>query len=216
MNEKPELEDLIAAARRTLADQKRQQELSSLIDQWEAAATPSRRPLWVYTGVAASILLIVSISLHFLFQENTLVQQQEPLVAEMHPKVIPDTCSAKVTETVVATTLKSSVQHSEPLLLSENEVTLTDRSTQSESADQSDFSDESTLFDNPLLTEDIVAPAVVHPDKPKVHERVSTRLICGSGCKPEPKSDANGDSPQYAILNITGTSTSFELGNISF
>ena len=74
MNTPDNLQQLFDAAKRHQKDLSRQQKLSDLVDQWAAAeAAPKkstkRRTLWLSMGIAAGILLMVSIGLRVLQPE---------------------------------------------------------------------------------------------------------------------------------------------------
>ena len=217
MNNKPELEDLFEAARRRKADLERQQKLAEMIDNLAAAEgvergteNSKRRRIWAVVGIAASILLFVTVALRVVFQDDTQLQQG-PVFADngerktdsverflKDPVVVPavDRESVvlaynKAVETVLQPIEESPVDSVVPVLMPEM----------------------------PLLAEETeTAPAEEQPaevaSRPRVFERTSTRLVCGEGCKPvrgQPE-----DTPLLAFINNSGTGTNFELGGISF
>ncbi|MBO7489569.1 MAG: hypothetical protein J6T88_04750 [Bacteroidales bacterium] len=234
MNKKPDIEDLFEAARRREADLERQQKLSEMIDQLAAAETHQRRrPIWVYSGVAAGILLLVTVGLHILFGDVE-GPKDGPIVAETHPvqpSVVSDTTPADSQNVADAAPVYAAPKRN--AVFAEATPSLqpveqpadikgdgTENATHPALAGTPLREGTATQVEVPLLAESAVT---VPPDTPqvaaaqhRVFERTSSRLVCGAGCKPEPKINTNGDAPQYAFLNIIGTSTSFELGNISF
>ena len=110
MNKEPNIEELFEAARRQEADRKRQQKLSDMIDRMAAQETENgefgaesgewkterHRRLWVYSSVAASVLLLFTFGLHILFGD-VAGPKDGPVLAEkqpVQPSVVSDTVSA--------------------------------------------------------------------------------------------------------------------------
>lgn len=222
MNKKPDIEDLFEAARRREADKKRQQKLSEMIDQLAAAETHQRRrPIWVYSGVAAGILLLLTVGLHILFGDVE-GSKDGPIVAEtqpVQPIVDTDTASADSQATVDVVPTYVAPKHS--AVLAEN--TVSHQPVEQSAGIRTEPEPLPVLqIEEPLLAE-VAQP--VQPDTPqvaaaqrRVFERTSSRLVCGGGCSPKrSQTDARGlDAPQLAFINNSGTGANFELGSISF
>ena len=222
MNSKPDINDLFEAARRRKADQERQQKLSDMIDQLAAAETHQRRrPIWVYSGVAAGILLLVTIGMHILFGDVE-GPKDGPIVAEtqpVQPVADTDTVPANSQAAVEAAPAYIAPKHS--AVIAEN--TVSPQPVEQSAGIRTEPEPLPVLqIEEPLLAE---AAQPVQPDTPqvaaaqrRVFERTSSRLVCGGGCSPKrSQTDAKGlDAPQLAFINNSGTGANFELGSISF
>ncbi len=220
MNNKPDINDLFEAARRVETDRKRQQKLSDMIDRMAAAETQRRRrPLWVYSSVAASVLLLFTFGLHILFGD-VAGPKDGPVLAEkqpVQPSVVSDTVSADSQAAAEVTPAYFAPKHN--VVLAENAVP-------SQPVEQpAETKVELELLPVPQPEEPLLAEAAhtVPADTPqvaaarhRVFERTSSRLVCGSGCKPEQRQDPAVNTPQVAFVNNTGNSTDFEVGSISF
>lgn len=220
MNNKPDINDLFEAARRVETDRKRQQKLSDMIDRMAAAETQRRRrPLWVYSSVAAGILLLVTVGLRALYggADGT---GNAPVVAEtrpVQPVIVSDTASADI-----QTALDAAPKYTAPV----RNAVLAEATPSSQLEEQPVETriEPETLplpqADVPLLVESVVTvptdtPQVAAAQK-HIYERTSSRLVCGSGCKPEQRQDPAANTPQVAFVNNAGNSTDFEVGSISF
>ena len=81
------------------------------------------------------------------------------------------------------------------------------------------------LPDEPLLaeetetgnvrTENETGSNISHPASPIVYERTSSRLVCGSGCRPEVR-PSQENSPRFAFTNISSTGTTIGIGGGEF
>lgn len=236
MNKKPDIEDLFEAARRREADKKRQQKLSEMIDQLAAAETHQRRrPIWVYSGVAAGILLLLTVGLHILFGDVE-GPKDGPIVAETQPvQPIVDTDTVPADSQAAVEVVPAYVAPKRNAVFAEATPSLqpveqpadikgdgTENATHPALAGTPLREGTATQVEVPLLAESAVT---VPPDTPqvaaaqrRVFERTSSRLVCGGGCSPKrSQTDARGlDAPQLAFINNSGTGANFELGSISF
>ena len=219
MSNKPELEDLFEAARRQKADLERQQRLSDLIDKLAAdeAAATRKRLLWRYAGIAASVLLLLTVALRVVYQNETGISQG-PLVADAPPVSEVGTDMADTGVLQVPTVSRSirgeMAERVSVAAASETEVqvrALADTVALEPIAD-----------DDVLLAEDADVPSEKAPapeiePQPRVFERTSTRLVCGGGCAVRSRQETSvADALQFALLQNSGTSASFEMGSISF
>ena len=228
MNKKPDIDELFEAARRQEADRKRQQKLSDMIDQMAALETENgerrterSRRLWVYSSVAASVLLLFTFGMHILFGD-VAGPKDGPVLAEkqpVQPSVVSDTVSADSQAAVEVTPAYVAPKHS--AVLAEN--TVSHQPVEQSAGIRTEPEPLPVLqIEEPLLAE-VAQP--VQPDtsqvaaaQRRVFERTSSRLVCGGGCSPKrSQTDARGlDAPQLAFINNSGTGTNFELGSISF
>jgi hypothetical protein len=233
MNNKPDINDLFEAARRQEADRKRQQKLSDMIDQMAALGaengerrtengerrTAYSRHWWAYVGIAASILLLVTVGLHILFgdvagtNEGPIVAKTQPV----QPVVVSDTVPVDSRAAVEVVPTYVAPKHN--VVLAENAVPSQPVEQPAEIQIESEPLPASQP-EEPLLAE---AAHTVPADTPqvaaarhRVFERTSSRLVCGSGCKPEQRQDPAANTPQVAFVNLAGNSTDFEVGSISF
>ncbi len=240
MNKKPNIEELFEAARRQEADRKRQQKLSDMIDRMAAQETENgefgaesgkrktesgerkterHRRLWVYSSVAASVLLLFTFGLHILFGD-VAGPKDGPVLAEkqpVQPSVVSDTVSADSQAAAEVTPAYFAPKHN--VVLAENAVPSQPVEQPAEIQIESEPLPASQP-EEPLLAE---AAHTVPADTPqvaaarhRVFERTSSRLVCGSGCKPEQRQDPAANTPQVAFVNNAGNSTDFEVGSISF
>ncbi len=220
MNNKPDINDLFEAARRVETDRKRQQKLSDMIDRMAAAETQRRRrPLWVYSSVAASVLLLFTFGLHILFGD-VAGPKDGPVLAEkqpVQPSVVSDTVSAD--SQAAAEVTPAYIAPKDNDVLAENAVPLQPVEQPAETKVELEPLP-SSQPEEPLLAE---AAHTVPADTPqvaaaqhRVFERTSSRLVCGSGCTPERHSPSAANTPQVAFVNLAGNSTDFEVGSISF
>ena len=240
MNNNQDIDKLFEAARRREADQRRQQQLSDMIDrlaEGERKAESGKRKakgglFWTYAGIAASVLLLASVGLHILSQDSTSPSQQQ-LVAGTKPQpttAVDTTASIPATQTdVVVPVLKP---HTSPILAQSE----TPAEVQSPESRQDEIEEKETaietptvLPDEPLLAEETEngdmgtedesdasnSSNISHPTSPIVYERTSSRLVCGSGCRPEVR-PSQEDSPRFAFTNISSTGTTFGIGGGSF
>ncbi|MBQ6238521.1 MAG: hypothetical protein IJK07_09940 [Bacteroidales bacterium] len=234
MNNNQDIDKLFEAARRREADQRRQQQLSDMIDrlaEGERKAESGKRKakgglFWTYAGIAASILLLASVGLHILSQNSTSPSQQQ-LVAgtKPHPTTAVDsTAGIPATQTdVVVPVLKP---HTSPILAQSK----TPAEVQSPESRQDEIEEKETaietatvLPDEPLFAEETEngnrgtenETNISHPTSPIVYERTSSRLVCGSGCRPEVR-PSQEDSPRFAFTNISSTGTTIGIGTSAF
>lgn len=234
MNNNQDIDKLFEAARRREADQHRQQQLSDMIDRLaedERKAESRERKakgglFWTYAGIAASVLLLASVGLHILSQDSTSPSQQQ-LVAGTKPQpttAVDSTAGIPATQTdVVVPVLKP---HTSPILAQSE----TPAEVQSPESRQDEIEEKETaietptvLPDEPLLAEETEngnmgtenETNISHSTSPIVYERTSSRLVCGSGCRPEVR-PSQEDSPRFAFTNISSTGTTIGIGGGSF
>jgi len=236
MNSNQDIEKLFEAARRREADQRRQQQLSDMIDRLaedERKAESGKQKakgglFWTYAGIAASVLLLASVGLHIILQDGNSPSGQ-PMIAGTKPQpttAVDSTASIPATQTdVVVPVLKP---HTSPILAQSE----TPAEVQSPESRQDEIEEKETaietptvLPDEPLLaeetengnmgTENETGSNISHPTSPIVYERTSSRLVCGSGCRPEVR-PSQEDSPRFAFTNISSTGTTFGIGGSSF
>lgn len=233
MNKKPNIEELFEAARRQEADRKRQQKLSDMIDRMAAQETENgefgtesgerktehHRRLWVYSSVAASVLLLFTFGLHILFGD-VAGPKDGPVLAEkqpVQPSVVSDTVSADS---------QAAAEVTPAYIAPKNNDVLAENDAPSQPVEQpAEIQIEPEQLPSSRPEESLLAEAThtVQPDTPqvsaaqhRVFERTSSRLVCGSGCKPEQRQDPAANTPQVAFVNNAGNSTDFEVGSISF
>lgn len=236
MNNNQDIDKLFEAARRREADQRRQQQLSDMIDRLaedERKAERGERKakgslFWTYAGIAASVLLLASVGLHILSQDSNSPSSQ-PMIAgtKTQPTTAVDsTAGIPATQTdVVVPVLKP---HTSPILAQSE----TPAEVQSPESRQNEIEEKETaietatvLPDEPLLaeetengevrTENETGSNISHPASPIVYERTSSRLVCGSGCRPEVR-PSQEDSPRFAFTNISSTGTTIGIGGGEF
>ena len=236
MNNNQDIDKLFEAARRREADQRRQQQLSDMIDRLaedeQKAESRERKAkgglFWTYAGIAASVLLLASVGLHILSQDSNSPSQQQ-LVAGTKPQpttAVDSTAGIPATQTdVVVPVLKP---HTSPILAQSE----TPAEVQSPESRQDEIEEKETaietptvLPDEPLLaeetengnmeTENETGSNISHPTSPIVYERTSSRLVCGSGCRPEVR-HSQEDSPRFAFTNISSTGTTIGIGGGEF
>ena len=240
MNNNQDIDKLFEAARRREADQRRQQQLSDMIDRLaedERKAESGKRKakgglFWTYAGIAASVLLLASVGLHILSQDSTSPSQQQ-LVAgtkQQPTTAVDSTAGIPATQTdVVVPVLKP---HTSPILAQSE----TPAEVQSPEWRQDDIEEKETAIETPtvlpgepLLAEETEngdmgtedesdasnSSNISHPASPIVYERTSSRLVCGSGCRPEVR-PSQEDSPRFAFTNISSTGTTIGIGGSSF
>ena len=240
MNKEPNIEELFEAARRQEADRKRQQKLSDMIDRMTAQETENgefgaesgerrtesgewkterHRRLWVYSSVAASVLLLFTFGLHILFGD-VAGPKDGPVLAEkqpVQPRVVSDTVSADS---------QAAAEVTPAYFAPKNNDVLVENAVPSQSVEQpAKIQTEPELLPTPQPEESLLAEAIhtVQPDTPqvaaaqhRVFERTSSRLVCGSGCTPERHLPSAGNAPQMAVVTLSGANTDFEVGSISF
>ena len=191
-----------------------------------------RRTLWPYIGIAASVLLLASVGLHILSQDSTSPSQQQ-LIARTKPQLttaVDSTAGIPATQTdVVVPVLKP---HTSPILAQSEALA----EVQSPESRQNEIEEKETtietatvLPDEPLLAEETQIGDVetenepdasksshtIQPASPIVYERTSSRLVCGSGCRPEVR-PSQEDSPRFAFTNISSTGTTIGIGGGEF
>lgn len=222
MNNNLDINDLFDAARRHNADLKRQQKLGDMIDQLALEnGKRRRRPLWIYSSVAAAVLLLVTFGLRILYggaEENgtpVVVAESQPV----HSVVVTDSASSNN---------QVPVEFAPACVTPNRNATLAVTATSPQPIElPAEILTEPEVLpvlqnEVPLLVEDAVT---MPPDTPqvaatqhRVFERTSSRLVCGGGCAPNrSQTDARGiDTPQLAFINNSGTGTNFEIGSIPF
>ncbi len=236
MNNTPDINKLFEAARRREADIRRQQQLSDMIDRMAENEEPksvppcipakSRRRLWPYFSAAASVLLFSAIGLHILSHDITTPSRQS-LIAETKPQLpaIVESSDSTV-ETGNDAVVPMRKQHTSAVLAI-NETT--DEPTSLKSQQNKQEGDKTiiempvVLPDEPLLAEESATATNTDEDaessqkssSPVVYERTSTRLVCGSGCRPEVRHNQE-DTPNFAFTNISRTGTTIGIGNGGF
>lgn len=191
-----------------------------------------RRTLWPYIGIAASVLLLASVGLHILSQDSTSPSQQQ-LIAGTKPQLttaVDSTAGIPATQTdVIVPVLKPHTS----LILAQSEALV---EVQSPESRQNEIEEKETaietatvLPDEPLLAEETQIGDVetenesdaskgshtIQPASPIVYERTSTRLVCGSGCRPEVR-PSQDDTPLFAFTNISSTGTTIGIGGSAF
>lgn len=236
MNNNQDIEKLFEAARRREADQRRQQQLSDMIDRLaedERKAESGKQKakgglFWTYAGIAASVLLLASVGLHILSQDSTSPSSQ-PMIAgtKTQPTTAVDsTAGIPATQTdVVVPVLKP---HTSPILAqSETPVEVQSPESRQDVIEEKETAIETPIVlpDEPLLaeetengevrTENETGSNISHPASPIVYERTSSRLVCGSGCRPEVR-PSQEDSPRFAFTNISSTGTTIGIGTSAF
>ena len=240
MNKKPDIDELFEAARRQEADRKRQQKLSDMIDQMAALETENgerkaesgerraesgewkterHRRLWVYSSVAASVLLFFTFGMHILFGDVSGTNDGPVLAGKqpVQPGVVSDTVSADSQAAVEVAPAYVAPKHNDVLAENANPSQPVVRPTEIQTEPELLPASQP---EEPLLAE---ATHTVLADTPqvaaaqhRVFERTSSRLVCGSGCTPERRSPSAGNAPQIAVVTLSGANTDFEVGSISF
>ncbi|MBP5189901.1 MAG: hypothetical protein J6031_03175 [Bacteroidales bacterium] len=236
MNNNQDIDRLFEAARRREADQRRQQQLSDMIDRLaedERKAESGKRKakgglFWTYAGIAASVLLLASVGLHILSQDSNSPSSQ-PMIAGTKPQpttAVDSTAGIPATHTdVVVPVLKP---HASPILAqSESPVEVQSPESRQDEIEEKETAIETptVLPDEPLLaeetetgnvrTENETGSNISHPASPIVYERTSSRLVCGSGCRPEVR-PSQENSPRFAFTNISSTGTTIGIGGGEF
>lgn len=240
MNNNPDIDKLFEAARRREADLRRQQQLSDMIDRLaedERKAERGKRKtkgglFWTYAGIAASVLLLASVGLHILSQDSTSPSQQQ-MIAGTKPQLttaVDSTSGIPATQTdVIVPVLKP---HTSPILAQSEALA----EVQSPESRQNEIEEKETaietatvLPDEPLMAEETQigevntenesdasnSSNISHPTSPIVYERTSSRLVCGSGCRPEVR-PSQEDTPLFAFTNISSTGTNIGIGGSAF
>lgn len=191
-----------------------------------------RRTLWPYIGIAASVLLLASVGLHILSQDSTSPSQQQ-MIAGTKPQLttaVDSTAGIPATQTdVVVPVLKPHASQ----ILAQSEALA---EVQSPESRQNEIEEKETaietatvLSDELLLAEETQigevdtenepyasnSSNISHPTSPIVYERTSSRLVCGSGCRPEVR-PSQEDTPLFAFTNISSTGTTIGIGGSAF
>ncbi len=216
MKQQPELEDLFAAARRAEANKQRQQQLSELIDQLAAKESmpPLRRQrIWAVAGIAACFLLLIGIGRYALSEHGTNGGQK--LIAVNKTETIRLTPDNPPTRHTSSDTQHTTVP-THPRILTAQEPTIPDETDNFQPLEQPDVLDEETTLPTIYSEPERETLVAKNHEEPKVYVRTSTRLVCGSGCKPETTKSSNTDTPQIAQINPSSTGTEFELSSIPF
>lgn len=221
-----DLEKLIAAAKRHEKDLQQQKHLSELVDQWAAAETAPektthRRALWLSMGIAAGILLMVSIGLRALQPQpstnhGTIVAKIDTIPQSARPEpsgdidnITPTTHDSPLhkqrtsTKAIAASTAERDI--TQPMLAE------TDKHIENEDTADND----SIIEDTP--TEQVQLADNTPATKPKktVYERTSSRLV-GSKRTSVTRRQATDDSRPLLALTNSSTSITYELGKINF
>lgn len=240
MNNNPDIDKLFEAARRREADLRRQQQLSDMIDRMaedERKAESGKRKtkgglFWTYAGIAASVLLLASVGLHILSQDSTSPSRQQ-LIAGTKPQpttAVDSTAGIPATQTdVVVPVLKP---HTSPILVQgealaevqspesrQNEIEEKEAAIETATVlpDESLLAEETQIGDVDTENESDASKGshTIQPASPIVYERTSTRLVCGSGCRPEVR-PSQEDTPLFAFTNISSTGTTIGIGGSAF
>lgn len=238
MKQNIDIEELITAAQRVEADKRRKQQLSEMIDRMaaeEAISTKRKRVVWLRAGAAASILLLGSLGLHLLRQDAASPSQQ-PMIAESKPRsrAIVDTIARGVETETDAVMTERQPHTSSGLALSETDAEISPiESQQNESnGDETIIEVPVVMPEEPLLaektengerrtengerkTESTLASSQIASRSSHIYERTSTRLVCGSGCRPEVRPSQENTS-SFAFTNISSTGTTIGLGGGAF
>ena len=221
MDHKTELEELIAAAQRHEADQRRQQQLSEMVDQWAAAETPHRRHLWTTLGIAASIILLMAIGLRLLLPGNES-STNPPLTAQADmPTTAADTVEAHDDATNATPVFRMGTTVNRLASASTPDVIKKDTDQTSSETPEPLYQTDPLEMERPqmLLAEEATTTKqethLIAMAQKRTHERTSTRLVCGTGCKPEQSRPTAPNVPQMAMVNNSGSAT-FEVGSIPF
>lgn len=223
------IEELFEAAKRHEKDMQRQQRLSVLVDQWSAAETAAeaanetaagkshnRKPIWITIGVAASILLMVSIGLRVLQPQpaqngGTIVAQNNPDTAK-ETNIIPDNQPLDKDTRISTTTPVYTKPATKQELLSE--ATPTEETEPSETIDTVvPLSAEKVLLAE-NESQETETTTVARTEK-KVFERTSNRLI-SSNIRNNTHSSPNRPETPLMAYSGTGTSVVYDLGKIEF
>lgn len=236
MNDTPDINKLFEAARRREADIRRQQQLSDMIDRLakdEQKTESGKRKakgglFWTYAGIAASVLLLSIVGLRILSQDSTSSSQQQ-LIAKTKPHVESEEKSAESGEQRT----ESVVQLRRPNTSAVLAISETTAEVPSHGMQQNESEEDETIIempvvlpDEPLLAEETQNGEQRTEDKdqdmyqhesnsPVVYERTSTRLVCGSGCRPEVRHNQE-DTPSFAFTNISSTGTTIGIGSSGF
>ncbi len=224
MNTPDNLQQLFDAAKRKQKDLRRQQKLSDLVDQWAAAEAASkksrnRRTLWLSMGIAAGILLMVSIGLRALQPEppvnpgtivakiDTVPQntQPEPSITVDKPSPTTPTDSFHKQKTVTKAIASSTAERDTPMLAEkENSVDGVNRAD-----------NDSIILDNSIEQAQLADNSVATKPQKTVYERTSNRLV-GTKKTSIISQPATADSRPLLALTNSSTSITYELGKINF
>ena len=256
MNNNQDIDKLFEAARRREADQRRQQQLSDMIDRLaedERKAESGKRKakgglFWTYAGIAASVLLLASVGLHILSQDSTSPSGQ-PMLAENGERKAENGLfhaesadSAEKRENAENVKRKAEKVVAYPSVFPEDAESLLAEETKNgersaeggerkvENVEQEvenvgtypivrPENVESLLAEETengeVRTENETGSNISHSTSPIVYERTSSRLVCGSGCRPEVR-PSQEDSPRFAFTNISSTGTTIGVGTSTF
>lgn len=215
------IEELFEAAKRHEKDMQRQQHLSDLVDQWAAAETPAhksrnRKHIWITIGVAAGILVMVSIGLRSLQPQapsnsGEIVAKNNPSTTT-EPKVITGEQSSDNDIPMTNTTPTSTNPASKTILLAET--------IPAEEPAPTEAFDTTAMpsVEEPLLVEnespETETTTVVAKEK-KVYERTSNRLV-SINAHSNTRSTTDRSEPPLMTYSGTGTSAIYNLGKINF
>lgn len=217
-----DIEELFEAAKRHNKDMQRQQHLSDLIDQWAAAETAtkkknSRKSIWTALGVAASILLLVTIGIRALLpkttsNEGTILTAKTDDTATEYISVMEDQPSENLTlpdraRPVATKTATKSILMAENTLNEINEPSDTIMTT----------STEALLAENDSHEPEI---ATSTSEDYRIYERTSTRLV-GSNTRqqhnkrPTTRPTTNELDRPLIAYSGTGTNVIYDLAKIN-
>ena len=217
MNTNDKIEELFEAAKRHEKDMQRQQRLSDLVDQLAAAESATRkptkrRPIWAAMGIAASILLMVSIGLRALHPD--MPDNTKHIVAlNNSSSIVIDSTShrAETTTDISSSSVKTALHKDMEILIAESAID--DSNTATEPTLEHEF----PIHDNNLIAENETQEneeVNVATTEKKVYVRTSNRLV-GNGSQQRSHHSSSENTPLMAFSG-TGTSVLYDLGKITF
>ena len=242
MKKKDNLEELFEAAKRHEKDMMRQRKLGELVDEWAAAETAIRKPsrggtisktsrggaisktsrrraIWATIGVAAGILLMVSIGLRAL--QPKMAADTKGIVAKSDQtrSVIDSTSPGEGTADYIiqiekAAPGKNKLKKKQGILTAENSIEDADTATGETLENEFTRQEDILIAENETTENEEVNVAVTEK---KVFVRTSNRLVGkhNNQQRPERRHDDSQNQP-LLVFSGAGTSVMYDLGKINF
>jgi len=215
-----ELEQMFAAGARHRDDQRRQKELTDMIDRMAEADVSHRTKrvaLWRAVAVAASIAMVVGSGYYMMHHSDN--QTGDAILTASNDTqgggttyVAQTEKDSEAEEQAVPTVERGKQRRTAFSKTKEEQMMTSEMPASAEMVAETKVLTEETEHKEEREEEEVVA----EPTQPHVYERTSIMLVCDKNCRPaRSRAVLNDDAPQLALVN-GGTQTTFELGQINF
>ena len=225
MNHKPEIEEILAAAQRQHADSIRQEKLREAIIRVAEAEDKSHnkaKKVWIVAGIAASLLLVISIGWNFIGR-STSPENSKPLLAKKSPASQGNTYNDS-TATYIPTQNR---QHPNVIAKANNRQKNDDHNVSTQ--ENNIIDNNQTVAEESFIANENEQTLIVHntnhqetqdtespiDSTPRIQERTSVRIVRSNNSTSQ-HSLYQDNTPQFASLNCRSSSASFKLGTIHF